>query len=222
MNFRLKLCGKIFGAVLLSLSMVYVAVQAAETSSVNSMGDVAAGQAKSAMCAACHGVDGNSPSPAFPSIAGQNASYIAKQLQDYKSGKRVNALMAGMVAALTPDDVQNLAAFFATQTIKPQAPVAAEALPLVEQGRLIYQTGHPASGAVVAACTACHGAQGFGNPQAVYPALHAQYAAYTELTLKAFHNGSRSNDLNEVMRQAIGTLSEDDLRAVAAYTASMP
>lgn len=224
MNFRLKPCGTIIGAALLSLSMVNMAVQAAEPSPTPSVGDVAAGQAKSAMCMACHGADGNSPSPAFPSIAGQNASYIAKQLQDYKSGKRVNALMVGMVAALTPDDMQNLAAFYASQTIKPQAPVAAEFLPLVEQGRQIYQAGRPASEAVagVAACAACHGAQGFGNPQAVYPALHAQHAAYTELALKEFHSGSRSNDLNAVMRQAIVALSEEDLRAVAAYTTSMP
>jgi len=217
MNLSLKLFGVL---VLLATQSV---VQAADAPVLQAPGDVAAGQAKSAMCMACHGADGNSPSSAFPSIAGQNAAYIAKQLQDYKSGKRVNALMVSMVAALTPEDMQNLGAFYASQSVKPQPPAAAEMQAVIEQGRVLYQTGRAANGAApaVAACSACHGAAGFGNAPAAYPALHAQHAAYTELMLKSFRDATRNNDLNAVMRQAGQALTDDDIRALAAYTASM-
>lgn len=186
-------------------------------------GDVAAGQAKSAMCMACHGADGNSPTGAFPSIAGQGAAYISKQLQDYKSGKRVNPMMAGIVAALTPEDMQNLAAYYATLSIKPQPAAAAEAQPLIAAGKVLYQTGRAARDGqpAIAACSACHGVAGFGNAPAAYPALHAQHAMYTETMLKAFRDGARNNDLNAVMRQAGHALSDDDIRALAAYIADM-
>ncbi|HES76113.1 MAG TPA: cytochrome c4 [bacterium] len=217
MKLRVKLiCALVF-------SLAQGAAHAVDVPVVPASGDVAAGKAKSAMCMACHGADGNSPSSAFPSIAGQGASYIAKQLQDYKSGKRVNALMVGMVAALSPEDMQNLGAFYASQSVTPQAPAAAEAQPLIEQGRVLYQTGRAANGATpaVAACSACHGATGYGNAPAVYPSLHAQHAAYTELMLKSFRDGTRSNDMNAIMRQAGQALTDDDIRALAAYTASM-
>lgn len=210
-----------FSALL--ISMTVTVAHAAEAPAQPVAANMEAGKAKSAMCMACHGADGNSPSGAFPSIAGQNAAYIAKQLQDYKAGKRVNPMMAGIVAALTPEDMQNLAAYYATQTIKPQPAPAADMQALIERGRALYQTGRVASGgqAAIAACSACHGAQGFGNAPAAYPALHGQHAAYTELMLKAFRDGTRSNDLNAVMRQAGQPLSDEDARALAAYTASM-
>ena len=204
----------------LVLSMVQLVAHASDAPVA---GDVAAGKAKSAMCMACHGQDGNSPSNAFPSIAGQNAAYIAKQLQDYKSGKRVNALMVGMVASLSAEDMQNLGAFYASQQIKAQPAVAEDMRALVEQGRVLYQNGRAATGttSALAACSACHGAAGFGNAPAAYPALRGQHAAYTELMLKAFRDGARSNDLNAVMRQAGQSLSDDDIRALAAYAANM-
>ncbi|OYY74833.1 MAG: hypothetical protein B7Y40_02465 [Gammaproteobacteria bacterium 28-57-27] len=213
MNLSIKLISA------LVLSMAQCAVHASDAPVI---GDAAAGKAKSAMCMACHGMDGNSPSNAFPSIAGQNAAYIAKQLQDYKSGRRVNALMVGMVAGLTAEDMQNLGAFYASQEIK-APPVAADMQKLIEQGHVLYQTGRAAtnSAPAVAACSACHGAAGFGNALAAYPALHGQHAAYTELMLKAFRDGARTNDLNAVMRQAGQTLTDDDIRALAAYAASM-
>ena len=217
----IKPCSQIFSA--LFMSMAVTLAHAADAPTLPAAANVDAGKAKSAMCMACHGADGNSPSPAFPSIAGQNASYITKQLQDYKAGKRVNPLMAGIVAALTPEDMQNLGAFYATQAIKPQPAPTADMQALIEQGQVLYQTGRLASGgqAAVAACSACHGAQGFGNAPAAYPALHAQHSAYTELMLKAFRDGTRNNDLNAIMRQAGQPLSDEDIRALAAYTASM-
>ena len=217
----MKLRLKLISALLMSLSCA--GVYAADAPAMPASADIAAGKAKSAMCMACHGADGNSPSGAFPSIAGQNAGYIAKQLQDYKSGKRVNALMVGIVAALSPEDMQNLAAFYATQAAKDQPVAVADGLALVEQGRALYQTGRAANanGAAIAACSACHGAAGFGNAPAAYPALRAQHPAYTELMLKAFRDASRSNDVNAIMRQAGHALSDDDIRALAAYAASM-
>lgn len=217
MNLNLKLISA------LVLLMTQTAVHAGDSPVLPASADVAAGKAKSAMCMACHGADGNSPSGAFPSIAGQNAAYIVKQLQDYKSGKRVNALMVGMVAALTPEDMQNLGAFYASQSIKPQPPLPADMQALVEQGRVLYQTGRAANGTVpaVAACSACHGVAGFGNATAAYPALHAQHSVYTELMLKSFRDGTRNNDANAVMRQAGHDLTDEDIRALAAYTASM-
>ena len=217
----MKLRLKLVSALIVSLTCA--TAYAADAPSVPAAANLEAGKAKSAMCMACHGADGNSPSGAFPSIAGQNASYIAKQLQDYKSGKRVNALMAGIVAALTPEDMQNLAAFFASQSIKEQPEAGADALALVEQGRALYQTGRIASAqnTAIAACAACHGVAGFGNAPAGYPALHAQHPAYTELMLKMFRDASRNNDLNAVMRQAGHALTDDDIRALAAYTAHM-
>ena len=217
MNLRLTL----ISALVLSMAQgaAYAADAPAPATPVS--GDIAAGKAKSAMCMACHGADGNSPTSAFPSIAGQGESYIAKQLQDYKSGARVNALMVGIVAALSPEDMQNLGAFYASQKVTPQA--AAGEQPLIEQGRVLYQTGRAANGSApaVAACSACHGAMGYGNAPAAYPALQAQHAAYTELMLKSFRDATRNNDHNAIMRQASHALSDEDIRALAAYTASM-
>lgn len=181
-------------------------------------GDPAIGQSKAAACAGCHAADGNSANAAFPSLASQHAGYIAKQLADYKSGQRVNALMVGMVAALTPEDMEHLGAFYAAQT-KTALPAEGQDSALLAHGRKLYEAGNPASG--VAACAACHGHQGYGNPGAGYPALRAQHAGYVEGTLKAFRDGSRSNDLNAIMRHAVAKLTDDEIRALAAYTASM-
>ncbi|MEW6764413.1 MAG: c-type cytochrome [Pseudomonadota bacterium] len=185
---------------------------------VQAGGDPTIGQSKAAACAGCHGADGNSANAAFPSLAGQHAGYIAKQLADYKSGQRVNALMAGMVAALTPEDMEHLGAFYAAQA-KTAQPAEGRDAALIAQGRKLYEAGNPQAG--VAACAACHGHQGYGNPGAGYPVLRAQHAGYVELTLKAFRDGARANDANAIMRHAVARLTDDDIRALAAYTASI-
>ena len=133
-------------------------------------GDAAAGKAKSASCAGCHGADGNSVNPEWPSLAGQGAGYIAKQLHDFKGGKRENATMAPMAAPLTDEDIQDLAAYFSSQPIK----AGAADKSLVELGEKIYRGGNPSSG--VAACIGCHGPTGAGNPAASFPALSGQHA----------------------------------------------
>ncbi|MGK0673819.1 MAG: c-type cytochrome [Halothiobacillaceae bacterium] len=197
--------------------MIATAMMFATTLSVEA-GDVAAGQAKAAACAGCHGVNGNSTNAAFPSLAGQHAGYIAKQLREYKSGGRVNAIMAGIAAPLTEEDMANLGAYYASQTTT-VLPAEGQDAELIARGKRLYQAGDAPKG--VAACAACHGHRGFGNPGAGYPALRSQHAAYTELTLKAFRDGSRANDANAVMRQIAAKLSDDEIRALAAYTATL-
>ncbi|MBS1225670.1 MAG: cytochrome c subfamily, partial [Proteobacteria bacterium] len=123
-------------------------------------GDPTAGKAKSAVCAACHNADGNSAVTQYPKLAGQSADYLVKQLQEYKSGARVNAIMVGMVAPLSPQDMEDLAAYFASQQIARGTTDPA----LAPAGEAMFRGGNLTSG--VAACSACHGATGAGNPAA--------------------------------------------------------
>lgn len=180
-------------------------------------GDAAKGQVKAAACAACHGPDGNAIAPTFPKLAGQNASYIAKQLKDLKEGTRVAPIMipfANMIA--TDEDRANVSAFFASQTVKAGNPVNAE---LAAKGKEIYDAGVLDKG--VAACTACHGPMGEGNDLAVFPQLKAQHSMYTVQQLKAFRDGKRANDPSGMMRDIAAKLSDDEMNAVAAYIQSM-
>lgn len=175
-------------------------------------GDVEAGKAKSASCAACHGVDGNSVNPEWPKLAGQHENYLAKQLLYFHSGERENATMKGMVAGLTEEDVQNLGAYYASQEV--QFGTADPAL--VEQGEKIYRSGNPESG--VAPCMGCHGPNGAGNPGANYPALRGQHAKYVELQLHGFAEGKRANENSVKMMQILSSrMTNREIRAVASY-----
>src|SRR5690554_6758634 len=178
-------------------------------------GNVSDGKAKSAVCAACHGVDGNSPADMYPKLAGQHANYLYKQLFEFKSGKRENAIMAPMVAALTEEDMADLAAYYASQKATPGA-VSEDLLAL---GKQIYRGGNMASG--VPACMACHGPNGSGMPSASWPKLSAQYRAYTETQLHAFANGERSNDPNSMMRDIAAKMTAEEIKAVAAYVSGL-
>jgi cytochrome c553 len=179
-------------------------------------GDAQAGKAKAQVCAACHGADGNSTNPDWPNLAGQHAVYISKQLGDFKAGKeRTDPVMAGMVAPLTPEDMADLGAYFATLT-PAGGFVSEEHLPL---GQRIYRGGNQDSG--VPACIACHGPNGAGDPMAGVPALSGQRANYTAKQLTAFRNGARSNDRNEIMRGASRWLSDQEVRAVSEYVAGL-
>ena len=174
-------------------------------------GDVGAGAKKSQTCAACHGADGNSINPVWPSLAGQHAEYIQKQLQDFKNGTRQNAQMSPMAANLVEQDMQDLAAYFSSQKIK-----TGTADPgLIESGQKLYRAGNKDTG--VPACMACHGPDGRGNPAARYPAVGGQHAAYTQAQLKAFREGTRSNDPNEIMRTIAARMTDDETRAVSEY-----
>ncbi|MBL8250361.1 MAG: cytochrome c4 [Candidatus Competibacter sp.] len=174
-------------------------------------GDPAAGKAKSATCAACHSADGNGTNPQYPKLAGQSADYLFKQLQDYKSGARANPIMLGMVAPLSPQDMEDLAAYFASQ----QVARAAADPKLAPQGEALFRGGNLSNG--VAACAACHGAVGAGNPAAKFPALAAQHAEYLEVQLKAFRAMERSNDAGQMMRAIAAKMSDPEIKAVASY-----
>ena len=178
-------------------------------------GNASAGKAKSQACAACHGADGNSMSADFPKIAGQHEEYLYKQLKQFKSGERENAIMAGQVAGLSDQDMQDLAAYYASQTI--QGGTADETQ--VELGETIYRGGNTASG--VSACMACHGPNGAGNPAAKFPALAGQHAAYTAAQLRAFRAGERANDAGNMMRNVAAKMTDAEIDAVAEYIAGL-
>lgn len=174
-------------------------------------GDAAAGKTKSATCAGCHGPDGNSANPLWPKLASQHEKYLVKQLKDFKEGRRSNATMAPMAAPLGEQDMADVAAYFASQKIQPGAADPE----LVELGERIYRGGNMTSG--VAACMACHGPSGRGNPQANFPALGGQHADYVVAQLKAFAGGERANDAGKMMRSIAARMTEAEMKAVASY-----
>ncbi|MEN8803944.1 MAG: c-type cytochrome [Thiogranum sp.] len=174
-------------------------------------GDAGAGKTKSATCAGCHGMDGNSANPDWPNLAGQGAAYTEQQLKAFQTGKRQNATMAPMAAPLAEQDIADLAAFYSTQTVK----VGAAEKSLVEDGQKIYRGGNPASG--VAACIGCHGPAGKGNPAAKFPALSGQHAKYVENQLNAFKAEERDTDVARMMRNTASNMTEYEIKAVASY-----
>ena len=179
-------------------------------------GDAKAGKAKAVNCAGCHGLNGNSTNPAWPKLAGQHAGFIAKQLADFKSGKtRSDPLMAGQVANLSQQDMDDLGAYFASQTGSQGA--ADEKLAVA--GAKLYRGGNKKKG--VAACIACHGPTGAGNPAAKFPKLSGQHAAYVEKAMKDFRSGKRSNDMNKMMRNIAEKMSDKEIKAVASYISGL-
>ena len=183
------------------------AVQSAE-------GDPEAGKNKSATCTACHGVDGNSANGEWPKLAGQHADYLDRQLHLFKSGGRQNAIMMGMVAALSDEDMADLAAYYAENTVKPGVADPA----LVATGERVFRAGNPQSG--VPACMACHGPAGAGNPLSGYPKLAGQHAVYTASVLRAFRDGAvwgAGDDANAVMAGVASNLTDEEIDAVASY-----
>lgn len=174
-------------------------------------GSVEEGQSKSTACIACHGANGNSPNPEWPNLAGQNETYIKRQLQAFKSGARQNPLMTPMATGLSEDDMDDLAAYFAQQM-----PQGLEADPAkVALGQRLYRGGDMRLG--TAACGACHGPGGDGNPAAGYPAIHGQHAAYAAAQLRAYRSGTRQTDPNQMMRNVASTLTDEQIDAVASY-----
>jgi cytochrome c553 len=163
------------------------------------------------VCAGCHGVDGNSAIPANPKLAGMNAEYLHKQLLDFKSGERKSAVMAGMVANLSPQDMRNLAAYFSAQQAK-HGTSKDQALALT--GQKIYRGGVQGSG--VPACASCHGAQGRGIP-VQFPRLAGQHTDYIYVELNKFRTGERANDGAKMMRVIAAKMTDGDMKAVAAY-----
>ncbi len=176
-------------------------------------GSVEAGKAKAASCAACHGFDGNSITPEWPSLAGQHPEYIIRQLEAYQNGDRDDVLMTAFADPLSAEDIEDLAAYFATL---PAVQRGADP-ELVELGQRIYRGGLPDRS--VAACIACHGPSGRGNPLAAFPIVRGQHATYIANTLRAYATGERRSDgsVNQMMRDIAVSLREEEIEAVASY-----
>jgi cytochrome c553 len=163
------------------------------------------------VCAGCHAVDGNSAVAANPKLAGLNAEYINKQLTNFKSGDRKNAVMGGIVASLSPQDMLNLAAYFSAQQPKPGTSKDKE---LALLGQKIYRGG--VLGAGVPACASCHGPQGKGIP-VQFPRLAGQHSDYIYTQLNNFRLGARANDGAKMMRSIAAKMTDADMKAVASY-----
>ena len=177
-------------------------------------GDPAAGQAKSQICAACHGLDGNSLMPQNPVLAGQVPGYIAQQLAQFKSGVRKNAIMAGMTQLLSEQDMQDLDAWFSSQTAPPRT-VSADNLELAHTGEKLYRGGD--SEMSVPACMGCHGPAGFGIPPN-YPRLTGQWSTYLEEQLLAFKDGRRASP---IMGPIAFRLSAEQIKTLAVYMSAL-
>jgi cytochrome c553 len=176
-------------------------------------GDATAGQAKAAACGACHGMDGNSSDAQYPKLAGQSEQYIVHQLTSFKAGKRQNPIMLGMATPLSEQDMHDIGAYFASQTILPG--VADKAL--VEHGEALFREGDVPRG--IPACMACHSIDGVGNPGAMYPHLASQHAQYIQATLKAWHDGTSWGDdpHSQIMPAIAQKLDSNDIAALASY-----
>jgi len=178
-------------------------------------GDAAAGKAKAAACAACHGADGNGGAdPSWPKLAGQHENYLVAQLQAFKSGTRKDPLMSPMAAPLSPKDMDDLAAYFSSQQIRPGAAASEE---MATKGERIYRGGNAKTG--VSACMSCHGPSGHGIPPR-FPKVSGQTPAYTEKQLLAFKSSRRESDA-EIMTRIAFRMSEAEIKAVSEYMAGL-
>jgi len=208
----MKLIASLLTATLLVASVF--SVQANEAAAPATKPDLAKGEASfGAVCAACHGADGNSAVTVNPKLAQQHPEYLVKQLQEFKSGKRANAIMMGMSAALSEQDMKNIAAWLATQTAKKGF---AKDPDLVKLGERIYRGG--IADRQIAACTGCHTPTGAGMPSQ-YPRLAGQHADYAVAQLTAFRDGVRKN--NTQMSQVAAKLNDREIKAVSEYIAGL-
>jgi len=195
------------------------------SSSIIAAGDAEAGQTKSATCMGCHGLAGNSEIASFPKLAGQGEAYLLKQLQNFKSGERNNAIMAGVASLLSEQDMMDIAAYYSIQTISENS--AKGDAKTIELGRKIYVGGKMDT--QTTACIACHGPKGLGIPTAGFPSLSAQHADYIAVQLKAFRQYSineqtGSDDLsrtNEMMVNVAKGLTTVEIEALAQYIAGL-
>ncbi|MDX1403536.1 MAG: c-type cytochrome [Woeseiaceae bacterium] len=176
-------------------------------------GSAEAGAAKAITCSACHGPDGNSVNPLWPSIAGQHPLYIVEQLQAFKNGTRSEPLMLGQAMMLSDEDMRNLAVYYSQKTTATK--VIADPATL-DHGQRLYRGGSREN--QTPACIACHGPNGRGNPASSYPSLKGQYAVYIAKQLRDYASGARRSDgATRVMRDIAAKLSEEDIVAVSSY-----
>ncbi|MWV14909.1 c-type cytochrome [Pseudomonas sp. L-22-4S-12] len=200
---------KVLVSLLLSLGISSAAYAAGDAAIV---GDAEAGKAKTAVCGACHAADGNSAAPNFPKLAGQGERYLLKQLNDIKGGKRQVLEMTGLLTNLSDQDMADIAAYFASQSMS----VGAADPALVARGEELFRGGKLDQG--MPACTGCHSPNGAGNDLAGFPQLGGQHAAYVAKQLTDFREGNRTNDGDTLIMRAIAAkLSNKDIAAVSSY-----
>ena len=208
-------------ALMCSVSALSLAAEPAAPAAANTPAAVDAAAIAKNVCAACHGADGNSSIPVNPSLAGQHASYLLKQLNNFKAGAdgkpalRQNAVMNGMAAPLSEAEMNALAQYFSKQTLKPDV---AKDEKLVTEGRKLWRAGDIKKG--IPACAGCHGVAGGGLP-AQYPSLAGQHPDYVVTQLKQFREGTRANDPEAVMRTIAAKMTDPQMAAVAEYAAGL-
>ena len=180
-------------------------------SSGSAAGNAETGATKAVVCQACHGANGNSVNPEWPSLAGLGADYIAEQLKNFKEAKRNNPIMMANAAALSPDDMADLGAYFGSL-----ANTGLEADPSYWQaGKKLYRSGDKVRG--IPACMACHGPTGLGNEPAKFPALRGQHSVYVIKQLGDYASGARTTGPNGIMPTISKRLTADDMRNLASY-----
>jgi cytochrome c553 len=178
-------------------------------------GDIEAGKKRAGVCAACHGADGNGGGdPSWPKLAGQHEDYIVMQLEAFKSGKRKDPMMSPMAAPLSKKDMQDVAAYFSSLSIKPGA---AQSQQLANKGERLYRGGNAKVG--VSACMSCHGPAGHGIPPR-FPRISSQKAAYTEKQLFAFRSEKRPSEA-EMMTRIAQRMTDAEIKAVSEYIAGL-
>jgi len=199
---------------MLRIAIAAIALTTFFSAPVMAVGDPEAGQSKAGVCAACHGMDGNSQVAQWPKIAGQHEDYLARQTRMVRDQQRDVPQMYPIVMNLSDQDIADISAWYASQTIKPG--VADEAL--VEPGRALYHGGNPDSG--VPACMGCHGPTGNGIPGAGYPMVRGQHATYTADRLRRYRTGETNGENDPHSKTMVGVaenLIDDEIEAVSSY-----
>ncbi|PIW60255.1 c-type cytochrome [Shewanella sp. CG12_big_fil_rev_8_21_14_0_65_47_15] len=203
------------------LALALSVVVAAISSPAIAEGNAEAGKTKIIVCSACHGMDGNSMIDMYPKLAGQHATYLQKQLHDFRSaaqtgGKdgRMDPIMSGMAMPLSDQDILDITAYFSSQTLQ-----VAEVKDVPELGAKLYKGGDVSRG--ITACMACHGPDGKGAELAGFPALAGQHANYIKIQLTKFRDAGRNNDLNGMMQDVAKKLSDSDIDALSKYLSSL-
>lgn len=185
-------------------------------------GDSEAGKTKSTTCAACHGADGNSAIDMNPKLAGQHADYIVKQLMEFQLASKTggaegrnNAVMNGMAAALSEQDMLDIAAYYSGQEASPGSTPE----DVIEAGQKLFIGGDSERG--ITACSACHGPRGNGLALAKFPDISGQHGAYIKSQLEAFRSGQRANDPNGMMRDIAKRLTDEDINILSKYVGGL-
>jgi len=200
-----------FALLFTAASIILSSAQTQAQSLIDGSAD--AGKASAITCNACHGTEGNSANPTWPSIAGQNAPYLLAQMKAFKDGTRSDPLMTSQSMLLSDEDMANLAVYFESL---PSAAQAIADVSLLDRGESLYRGGNLED--KTSACLACHGPTGRGNPAAKYPALRGQHATYTAKQLNDYKNAARTSDgKNRIMQDIAARLSKDDIAALSSY-----